>query len=171
MPYSVRLLESVIGSGSIAAAERSLAAMNSPVADQAYGQKGGPPGSAAPATPNAGGAANASAASGAQTPGSANRPAPSGPATPTPQSAATMSADGPNSPTDGSAQDAQRAILIFFVGGVTHSELAALRFLSERRKLGLPPSFNVLLSATHLLNGTTLLKQFVEDSKGALPGN
>jgi hypothetical protein len=45
-------------------------------------------------------------------------------------------------------------LLLYFVGGVTFMEIAALRFLSKR------PSFpyNIVCCTTEIVNGTTLLQ-------------
>ncbi len=54
----------------------------------------------------------------------------------------------------------RRVVLVVFIGGVTFAEVAALRFLGAR------PEVNCafVVATTKLVNGTTLLETFVDDS-------
>ena len=56
--------------------------------------------------------------------------------------------------SDGGKSDDKPVLLVYYVGGVTFSELAALRFLSRR------PSFpyNIVCCTTEIVNGSTLLR-------------
>ena len=48
-------------------------------------------------------------------------------------------------------------MVVFFVGGVTYAEIAALRFLSKRDDF----PFRVVVAATNVCNGSTLIKSLV----------
>ena len=55
--------------------------------------------------------------------------------------------------------DRSETVLVVFIGGVTFSEISALRFLS--RSTGGRTKF--VIATSHLMNGTSLLKSFQDD--------
>ena len=57
----------------------------------------------------------------------------------------------------GSSGAKKPTMIVFYVGGVTHMEIAALRFLSKR------PSFpyHIICVTTKVVNGSTLLRSFL----------
>jgi len=48
-------------------------------------------------------------------------------------------------------------MLVFYVGGVTYAEIAALRFLSNSETF----PFAIVVAATAIVNGATLIKSLV----------
>jgi hypothetical protein len=61
----------------------------------------------------------------------------------------------------GTATDSKRkVVLVMFIGGVTFAEIAALRFLSARPEI----NCSFVIASTKLINGTTLLESFVDES-------
>ncbi|CAK8675606.1 unnamed protein product [Clavelina lepadiformis] len=54
---------------------------------------------------------------------------------------------------------ASKVVLIYFIGGVTYSEIAALRFLGRQK------GYKVLIAATSIINGSRMLESFVETVK------
>ena len=54
----------------------------------------------------------------------------------------------------GEQQDTKPVLLVYYVGGITYMEVAALRFLSKR------PSFpyTIICCTTEIVNGETLLR-------------
>jgi len=51
-----------------------------------------------------------------------------------------------------------RVTLVFFLGGVTYAEIAALRFLSQMEDGGT----EYVIATTKLINGTTWIKSLME---------
>ena len=78
----------------------------------------------------------------------------------------TMDADDQGMPTEGpprpllTSSDRRPLVLVVFVGGVTFAEVSALRYLSVKEIV--PCDF--LIATTSLINGTTMLSPFVDDS-------
>lgn len=54
----------------------------------------------------------------------------------------------------------RRVVLVVFIGGVTFAEIAALRFLESRPEV----NCSFVVATTKLVNGTTLMESFVDDS-------
>jgi hypothetical protein len=48
-----------------------------------------------------------------------------------------------------------KAVLVFFVGGVTYAEISALRFLAKQKGI------QILIATTSVINGTTFLRQIM----------
>jgi hypothetical protein len=48
-----------------------------------------------------------------------------------------------------------KAVLVFFIGGVTYAEISALRFLAKQKGI------QILIATTSVINGTTFLKQIM----------
>jgi len=60
---------------------------------------------------------------------------------------------------------APEATLVFFLGGVTYPELAALRFLRDKNTLGLKSdSSELLFGTTSILNGESMIEQLIDHS-------
>lgn len=55
-------------------------------------------------------------------------------------------------------QGENRVTLVFFLGGVTYAEIAALRFLSQMEDGGT----EYIIATTKLINGTTWIKSLME---------
>ena len=51
---------------------------------------------------------------------------------------------------------ASKVVLVYFIGGVTYSEVAALRFLAKQK------GYNLLIATTAVTNGTRMISSFVE---------
>lgn len=62
----------------------------------------------------------------------------------------------PHPPTG--QQGENRTTLVFFLGGVTYAEIAALRFLSQMEDSGM----EYIIATTKLINGTTWIKTLME---------
>ena len=59
-----------------------------------------------------------------------------------------------------SADDpSSKVVLVYFIGGVTYSEIAALRFLGKQRGL------KILIATTAIINGRRMLQSFCEKVK------
>uniref|UniRef100_A0A672P2U6 Vacuolar protein sorting-associated protein 33A n=1 Tax=Sinocyclocheilus grahami TaxID=75366 RepID=A0A672P2U6_SINGR len=58
-----------------------------------------------------------------------------------------------------------RTILVFFLGGVTYAEIAALRFLSNMEDSGT----EYIIAATKLINGTSWIKSLMDSPEENLP--
>jgi len=48
----------------------------------------------------------------------------------------------------------KKVMLVYYLGGVTYMEIAALRFLSEKPEF----PFRIIVCATKLINGDSLIK-------------
>uniref|UniRef100_F6VM60 Vacuolar protein sorting-associated protein 33B n=2 Tax=Ciona intestinalis TaxID=7719 RepID=F6VM60_CIOIN len=59
--------------------------------------------------------------------------------------------------TVGSA--ASKVVLVYFIGGVTYSEIAALRFLGRQK------GYRIIIATTAIINGSRMLRSFVETVK------
>ncbi|MEQ2176360.1 hypothetical protein GOODEAATRI_027147 [Goodea atripinnis] len=55
-------------------------------------------------------------------------------------------------------QGENRTTLVFFLGGVTYAEIAALRFLSQMEDSGM----EYIIATTKLINGTTWVKSLMD---------
>lgn len=55
-------------------------------------------------------------------------------------------------------QGENRTTLVFFLGGVTYAEIAALRFLSQMEDSGM----EYIIATTKLINGTTWIKSLMD---------
>lgn len=55
-------------------------------------------------------------------------------------------------------QGENRTTLVFFLGGVTYAEIAALRFLSQMEDGGT----EYIIAATKLINGTSWIKSLMD---------
>lgn len=55
-------------------------------------------------------------------------------------------------------QGENRTTLVFFLGGVTYAEIAALRFLSQMEDSGM----EYIIATTKLMNGTTWIKSLMD---------
>ena len=53
-------------------------------------------------------------------------------------------------------EEKKPVLLVYFVGGVTYMEIAALRFLSKRTSF----HYSIFCSTTEIVNGGTLLQSF-----------
>lgn len=51
---------------------------------------------------------------------------------------------------------AAKVVLVYLIGGVTYSEIAALRFLGQQK------GYKIIIATTALINGHRMLKSFVE---------
>ena len=52
-----------------------------------------------------------------------------------------------------------RVVLVYFIGGITYSEIAALRFLACQR------GYKLVIATTAIINGSRMLDSFVENVK------
>ena len=57
--------------------------------------------------------------------------------------------------SDGSASAV--ITLVFFIGGVTYAELAALRYLSSKHE-----GFEYIAAATSMINGNSVMESLIE---------
>lgn len=55
-------------------------------------------------------------------------------------------------------QGENRTTLVFFLGGVSYAEIAALRFLSQMEDSGM----EYIIATTKLINGTTWIKSLMD---------
>nr|CAB3267636.1 vacuolar protein sorting-associated protein 33B [Phallusia mammillata] len=55
-----------------------------------------------------------------------------------------------------SGEQASKVALVYFIGGVTYSEVAALRFLAKQK------GYRILIATTAIINGNRMLSSFVE---------
>ena len=55
---------------------------------------------------------------------------------------------------DAATDDAVKTTLVFFVGGVTYAEIAALRLMSQQQR-----NRRFLIATTSMVNGDSLLEQ------------
>ncbi|XP_060927233.1 vacuolar protein sorting-associated protein 33A [Limanda limanda] len=62
-------------------------------------------------------------------------------------------------------QGENRTTLVFFLGGVTYAEIAALRFLSQMEDSGM----EYIIATTKLLNGTTWIKSLMDRPESQSP--
>lgn len=62
-------------------------------------------------------------------------------------------------------QGENRITLVFFLGGVTYAEIAALRFLSQMEDGGM----EYVIATTKLINGTTWIKSLMDKPKPKTP--
>jgi len=69
---------------------------------------------------------------------------------------------GGGSEASGAEGSGKPVMLVVFIGGVTYMEIAALRYLS--RDPGFP--FNILIAATAIVTGSSLLKSIQLDLAG-----
>lgn len=58
-----------------------------------------------------------------------------------------------------------RTTLVFFIGGVTYAEIAALRFLSNMEDSGT----EYIIATTKLINGTSWIKSLMDHPEEKLP--
>jgi len=59
---------------------------------------------------------------------------------------------------DNSARTSSNVTLVFFLGGVTHAEISALRFLSKKSE----GTRDYVVATTKMINGNTFLSSIVE---------
>lgn len=64
-------------------------------------------------------------------------------------------------------QGENRTTLVFFLGGVTYAEIAALRFLSQMEDSGM----EYIIATTKLMNGTTWIKSLMDRPESQNPWN
>ncbi|GLH14585.1 Vacuolar protein sorting-associated protein 33A [Gryllus bimaculatus] len=79
----------------------------------------------------------------------------------------------------GGAPDAPKVVLVFFLGGCTYAEVAALRFLSQQEDLAaaqvhlcaVPVAANVefLVATTKMINGDSFLRSLMEPAATPAP--
>uniref|UniRef100_A0A8C6PLH4 Vacuolar protein sorting-associated protein 33A n=1 Tax=Nothobranchius furzeri TaxID=105023 RepID=A0A8C6PLH4_NOTFU len=62
-------------------------------------------------------------------------------------------------------QGENRTTLVFFLGGVTYAEIAALRFLSQMEDSGM----EYVIATTKLINGTTWIKSLMDRPEAQMP--
>lgn len=62
-------------------------------------------------------------------------------------------------------QGENRTTLVFFLGGVSYAEIAALRFLSQMEDSGM----EYIIATTKLLNGTTWIKSLMDRPESQAP--
>lgn len=62
-------------------------------------------------------------------------------------------------------QGENRTTLVFFLGGVTYAEIAALRFLSQMEDSGM----EYVVATTKLINGTTWIKSLMDRPESQTP--
>lgn len=62
-------------------------------------------------------------------------------------------------------QGENRTTLVFFLGGVTYAEIAALRFLSQMEDSGM----EYIIATTKLINGTTWIKSLMDRPETQTP--
>ena len=52
-----------------------------------------------------------------------------------------------------------KVILVYFIGGITYSEIAALRFLATQK------GYKIIIATTSIINGKRMLSSFMEKIK------
>lgn len=62
-------------------------------------------------------------------------------------------------------QGENRTTLVFFLGGVTYAEIAALRFLSQMEDGGT----EYIIATTKLINGTSWIKSLMDRPEAQIP--
>lgn len=62
-------------------------------------------------------------------------------------------------------QGENRTTLVFFLGGVSYAEIAALRFLSQMEDSGM----EYIIATTKLMNGTTWIKSLMDRPESQTP--
>lgn len=62
-------------------------------------------------------------------------------------------------------QGENRTTLVFFLGGVSYAEIAALRFLSQMEDSGM----EYIIATTKLMNGTTWIKSLMDRPESQAP--
>ena len=67
--------------------------------------------------------------------------------------------DGDSGDSGKSAVPAKPVMLVFFVGGISFIEIAALRFLSKSSDF----PYTIIMGATSLVNGNTLMESITHD--------
>ena len=53
----------------------------------------------------------------------------------------------------------KKVMVVYFIGGVTFAEIAALRFLSEKADF----PYRIIVCTTKLVNGNTLMKSLLHE--------
>jgi hypothetical protein len=53
-----------------------------------------------------------------------------------------------------------KVLLVYFLGGVTHMEISALRLLNKQEHNG----WKLLIATTNIVNGSSLLREMVDTS-------
>jgi len=53
-----------------------------------------------------------------------------------------------------SKPDERQQVLVFFIGGCTYTEVAALRFLSQKEE----STFDFIIATTKMINGNSFIK-------------
>ncbi|GLH14586.1 Vacuolar protein sorting-associated protein 33a [Gryllus bimaculatus] len=65
----------------------------------------------------------------------------------------------------GGAPDAPKVVLVFFLGGCTYAEVAALRFLSQQED----SNVEFLVATTKMINGDSFLRSLMEPAATPAP--
>lgn len=63
----------------------------------------------------------------------------------------------PGPHTDNGRQQKKPVLLVYFVGGITYAEIAAIRFMSKRSSF----PYQIVCCTTKIINGTTLLQSLI----------
>lgn len=58
--------------------------------------------------------------------------------------------------TSSASDPSYKVVLVYFIGGVTYSEIAALRFLGRKK------GYRFIIATTAIINGARMLNSFVE---------